>query len=202
MPAGPFRPALPFVPALVLAAACGAARPAPGGAPDRREAAPRAGPPVALAEVFVLQSSGAVPAETTVTLVAGAARSVVLRHPAPGQEPYAELVLGAGAFAAEPGTAVTLRAAGVPGAYGLSVEADVPFGPVAPLLRFRYPRRFVPPPEVLRRPGGALAWERSLAVARLEPAGDSLRFLPSRHPAADMLEARLPAAGRYLVAAP
>ena len=77
--------------------------------------------------------------------------------------------------------------------------SDAP-APTGATLTFRYPRHFSAPAAAGQAYDSDVAFERALAVARLQP--DSLlRFLPSTRPAPDHLQAPLAAAGTYIVAA-
>jgi hypothetical protein len=167
--------------------------------------APALTPPriVPLADLAVLETSGPPPRDTSVTFPANTRRIILLQHGAPDRTPFAELTFPAGAFGADPGRRVTVTVAVRPGVYGLEVGSDTPWrgGPVAPLVRFKYPVHFEAPAGVRGTYGGNEDFARALAIGLVRP-DSSVALLPSIRPALDNLEAAMPGPGRYLVAAP
>ncbi len=149
--------------------------------------------------VFVLEAAGIPPQDTVVTLVAGAAREVVLRHGPPDQATLAVVTFPAAAFTAPAGSPVTVRLRPRPGVYGLDVASDLPF--TGARLVFKYARHFSAPADARRRYGSDVAVEQALAIGRLLEGG-AVRLLASSRPATDNLAATLEGPGSYVVAAP
>jgi hypothetical protein len=184
---------------LLLLAACGAPKGStPGGAPA---ALPPVLPPRPLAQVFVLEASGAAPEDTVVTVIPGAARVIVLRRSAPDFGLFARLELRPGADTAAragPPTAVTLLP--TPGLYSLTLAFQ---GAVADsaTITFSYGTHFVAPAGARERYGSNLAFEKALAIGRVGDDG-VVTFLPTSRPGSDMVRAPVAGPGRYLVAAP
>ena len=179
----------------LAAAACGGSRSPRDGA---------AGTPsgirtIPLAEAIVLETAGPPPPDTTVSFIAGEPRTIVLRHGPPEYIVFAELAFPPPAFA-EHGREVRVEVRPRPGVYGLDVATSLPIRDSATVV-FKYPRYFASPAQARAVYGSDLAYERALAVGRLLPDG-VLALLPSTRPFPDLLQAPLPAAGSYLVAAP
>ena len=184
----------------LLAAACGPPKGiAPGTVPAAE--APPALPPRPLARVFVLEASGAQPEDTTVKAPSGEQRVVVVRRSAPDYGIFAKLEFAANSLTAPAGAAeATLTIRPRPSVYGLdlTVEGTVAAGAT---IVFSYGAHFVAPAGARERYGSNLAFEKELAIGRIE--GDSMMvFLPTSRPGSDLLRASLPGPGRYLVAAP
>jgi len=184
----------------LLAAACG---PPKGIAPGATTAAamPPALPPRPLAQVFVLEASGAQPEDTTVKAPSGEQRVVVVRRSAPDFGIFARLEFPASSLTAPAGTGeVTLTIRPRPSVYGLDLTVEGTVAPGATIV-FSYGAHFVAPAGARERYGSNLAFEKELAIGRVE--GDSMMvFLPTSRPGSDVLRASLPGPGRYLVAAP
>jgi hypothetical protein len=183
-----------------LVAACG---PPKGIAPETVTAAaqPRALASRPLAQVFVLESSGAQPEDTSLSVPSGTPRAVVLRSSAPDYGIFVKLQFPEQTLSASTGAGpVKLTITPRPGLYGLDlvVEGTVAEGAT---ISFSYGAHFVAPAGARQRYGTNLAFEKELAIGRLE-ANDQVVFLPTSRPASDMLSAPLPGPGRYLVAAP
>ena len=182
---------------LAAGLACGRAAsspaPAPGPIPVTRV--------LPLNQLFVLEMSGVPPEDTVISLLTGMPRRIVLRHGAPDNTVFVELVFTAESFAG-PGTpeSVTVSVRPRPGVYGIDVTTTVPPGPGA-LVRFRYPVHFAAPVAALARYGGTVRLERALAIATRLESGE-WGLLPSERPASDNLQAPLGASGSYLVVAP
>ena len=179
----------------LAAAACGGSR-SPG---DGGTAAPTGGRILPLPEAIVLETSGPPPPDTSVTFIAGEPRTIVLRHGPPEYIVFAELIFPPPAFA-ERGREVRVDVRPRPGVYGLEVATSLPIRDSAAVV-FKYPRYFAAPAKARGVYGSDAAYERALAVGRLMPGG-MLALLPSTRPFPDLLQAPLPAAGTYLVAAP
>jgi len=179
----------------LAAAACGGSR-SPG---DGKTAAPTGGRTLPLPEAIVLETSGPPPPDTSVTFIAGEPRTIVLSHGPPEYIVFAELIFPPPAFA-ERGREVRVDVRPRPGVYGLEVATSLPIRDSAAVV-FKYPRYFAAPAKARGVYGSDAAYERALAVGRLMPGG-MLALLPSTRPFPDLLQAPLPAAGTYLVAAP
>jgi hypothetical protein len=179
----------------LAAAACGGAR-SPA---DGERAAPPGVRVFPLSAAIVLETAGPPPPDTTVTFIAGQARSIVLRHGPPEYIVFAELIFPPPAFA-EPGREVRVDVRPRPGVYGLEVATSLPIRDSAVVV-FKYARYFASSAKARAVYGSDVAYERALAVGRVMPGG-MLALLPSTRPFPDVLRAPLPAAGSYLVAAP
>ncbi|MGH7509310.1 MAG: hypothetical protein ACREMZ_07560 [Gemmatimonadales bacterium] len=181
----------------VLAAiwACGTRQPPPADA-QPATTAPRVLP---LARVYVLETSGPAPSDTSVTFTAGTPRTIVLYHSGENIA-FARLIFGPDALA-DTGQAVRVDARPRPGIYGLDVAISLPVRENRASVVFEYARYFSAPLRARQKYGSDVAFERALAVGRLLPDGQ-IELLPSTRPAADHLQAFLPAPGSYVVAAP
>lgn len=180
----------------VVLAACGGPRspaPKPGPAPLVTRTLPAS-------QVFVLQTSGTPPGDTTATLRAGVARTVILLHGPPDNLAFAELYFPANAFRAPPGSEVRVTVRPRPGVYGVDVGSDVPLAGGAH-LRFKYPRYFSAPAAARQAYGGDIEFERALQIGRVLADGN-IALQTSVRPASDNLQSALPATGSYVVAAP
>lgn len=187
-----------WFPSIVLTmAACGTV-PAPEVLPD--PTVTPLSPPQPLREVFVLESWGTPPEDTTVVLRQGEARTVLVRRGAPDNSLYARVTFPAGAVEPRSGDSAVVRLRIPPGRYGVDVLTDALVAPSTELT-FSYAIHFVAPSGATAVYGSNLQLERFLGIGRLE--GDStLVFLDTWRPASDIVSARLSGPGRYLVAAP
>ncbi|MGH7702070.1 MAG: hypothetical protein ACREMO_03190, partial [Gemmatimonadales bacterium] len=170
-----------------------------GIAADPSTPPPPVGPRILPADqLYVLEASGTPPGDTTLAFPVGTARTVILRHGAPDNTVFAQVVFPAAAFAQDVGTDsvhVSLRPR--PGIYGLEFACDRPLAAKAGArLVFKYPVHFSAPVGAQQRYGSAVAFERALAVAQLDSDG-RYDLLPSARPATDNLEARLSRPGTY-----
>jgi hypothetical protein len=152
-----------------------------------------------MAEAIVLETAGPPPPDTSVTFIAGQSRTIVLRHGPPDNIVFAELRFPPAAFA-ERGREVRVDVRTRPGVYGLEVATTLPIRDSVVVV-FKYPRYFASPAKARAIYGSDIVFERALAVGRVLP-GNMLGLLPSTRPFPDLLQAALPAAGSYLVAAP
>jgi hypothetical protein len=154
---------------------------------------------IPLAQGIVLETAGPPPSDTEVTFTSGQPRTIVLRHGPPENVVFAELTFPPGAFG-DSGRDVRVDIRPRPGVYGLDVATSLPVGRGA-TITFKYARFFAAPARARAAYGPDVVFERALAIGRLLP-DQQLALLPSSRPAADNLEAELPAPGTYLVAAP
>lgn len=177
-----------------LALACG------GRARSKDAVDPNAVRLVPLASAIVLETAGPPPSDTAVTLTAGIPRVVVLRHGPPENVVFAELSFTADAFRADSGQPVRIEVRPRPGVYGLDLTASAALDRGA-FVTFKYARYFSAPARARAAYGSDVLYERALAVGQLETGAAQLALLPSTRPAADNLQARLPAAGTFVVAA-
>ena len=151
------------------------------------------------ARVFVLETSGPPPSDTSVTFTTGTERVIVLYH---GGEniAFARLTFQPRAFG-DSGRTVQVDVRPRPGVYGLDLATTLPFSTGEAALTFVYGRYFSAPAAARRVYGSDVAFERALAVGRLLPDAQ-VELFPSTRPAADNLSAAIPAPGSYIVAAP
>ena len=151
------------------------------------------------ADVWVLEAGGTPPGDTTFTLIAGHARVVVLRNGAPDLATFAVVSFPDSSLKLPEGTPVPLTLRVRPGVYGLDVE----FGAeaVGARILFKYARHFEAPTAAVKKYGSATAFERELAIGRLNDDG-SILLLATRRPNEDNLSAVLRGSGSYVVAGP
>jgi hypothetical protein len=187
---------------LILAAgailACGGRKPSVAESPAEPVApvAPRVLP---LARVFVLETSGPPPPDTSVSFTTGTPRTIVLYH---GGESitFARLSFEPGAFG-DSGRTVQVDVRPRPGIYGLDVTTSLALRRDAAAVTFEYSRYFSAPARARQVYGSDAAFERVLAVGRILPE-NQIELLPSTRPAADNLRGALPAPGGYVVTGP
>jgi len=180
---------------LALAAACGGRRNVNTSArPD--ETAERTLPQ---ADVWVLEAGGTPPNDTTLTLTAGQARVVVLRNGAPDLTTFAVLVFPDTALKAPEGTPIELTIRVRPGVYGLDIACEAETSGAR--ILFKYARHFEAPIAARKKYGSDDAFEKELAIGRLDDDG-SILLLPTRRPNEDNLSAPIRGNGSYVVAGP
>lgn len=148
----------------------------------------------------MLETSGPPPPDTTVSFTAGRPRTIVLSHGPPDNIEFASLSFAADAFA-DSGQTVTVVIKPRPGVYGLDLTTSLPFRSGGARLVFDYARYFSAPARAIQVYGSHVAFERAMAVGRVLP-DNRIELLPSTPPEPDDVQAALPAAGTYLVAAP
>lgn len=180
--------------AVLSASSCGAGTSVPAATTDGTSAVRT----LPVGSVYLLECAGTPPADTAVTLTAGTARLIALRHPPPEQALFALIEFPAGAFKVDSGTAVQVAIRPRPGLYGIDLESGAPFSGVR--ITFKYARHYAAPLEVGRRPGGDAAFEQTLAVAWLREG--TAYLLASTRGASDNLSAVVKDPGRYVVAGP
>ena len=183
--------------ALGAALACGGRRPSvPVPESPATPTAPRQLP---LDRVFLLETSGPPPPDTSVTFTTGSPRIIDLYH---GGESitFARLSFEAAAFG-DSGRTVKVDVHPRPGIYGLDVTTSLPLRGGAASVTFEYSRYFSAPARAKQVYGNDVAFERVLAVGQLLP-DHQVELLPSTRPATDNLRAALPAPGSYVVAGP
>lgn len=194
---GPFRGATWLrLFAVVSIWACGGRQPS---SPPETQADPIAPRVLPLSRVFVLETSGPAPSDTSVTFTTGSQRIIVLYHSGENIA-FARLTFEASAFG-DSGRTVQVDVRPRPGIYGLDLASTLPFRAGEAAVTFVYGRYFSAPARARQVYGGDVAFERALAVGRLV-SESQVELLPSTRPAADNLRAGLPAPGTYIVAAP
>jgi hypothetical protein len=181
--------------ALGAVLACGGRPPAVPESPSA-PVAPRVLP---LARVFVLETSGPPPPDTSVSFTTGNPRVIVLHHEGESIS-FARLSFEPGAFG-DSGRTVQVDVHPRPGLYGLDFTTSLPLRGGAAAVTFEYSRYFSAPARARQVYGSDVAFERALAVGRLLP-DNQVELLPSTRPAADNVRAALPAPGSYIVAGP
>lgn len=176
---------------------CGGSSPGAGDVapePDRTRA-PDARP---LAEVFVLEATGAIPEDTTIVIPAGLGRVIELRRSGPDYGLFARLVVHRDSSKASAPLTLTLRPR--PGLYALDVQVQGEMADSA-TIEFSYGMHFLAPAGAREKYGSEIEFERELWLGRIE-RDSQVVFLPTVRPGSDMVAAPLPGSGRYLVAAP
>ncbi|MEO8295008.1 MAG: hypothetical protein ABI613_05775 [Gemmatimonadota bacterium] len=152
------------------------------------------------AQLYVLETWGTPPEDTTLVFSTRGARTVVLRHAPPDNTVFAELEIPMAALPDSSADSVHLSIAIRPGLYGVTVTSTPAFKPGA-VLRFKYAVHFAAPVAASQKYGNPALFERALAVA-VEQKDGQFKLLPSTRPAADNLAATIPGPGVYMVAAP
>lgn len=151
-----------------------------------------------LDSVYQLETTGAQPGDTSVTVTAGRPHVVVMRHGPPDNAVFAEVRFDTAAFQAPSGADVRVAIHPRPGVYGVGIETSAPLREAA--LTFKYAVHFLESAGARARYGSDIGFERALGVARLD--GGIVTFMPSTRPAIDNLRAVVSSAGTYLVGAP
>jgi hypothetical protein len=169
---------------------------------QRGEVTPAETPNVTLPlnQLFVLESWGTPPVDTSVAFRAGGPRTILIRHAPPDNTIFAELSLPAATFPATLADSVRLTLEARPGVYGLTITS-MPAFTAGAVLTFKYPVHFSAPQAARQKYGNPAQFERALGIGVREADG-RYRLLPSSRPAADNLSATIPGPGVYLVAAP
>jgi hypothetical protein len=185
---------------MLLLAACG---PPSGIKPG--EVPANAPPPVLaprpIAQVFILEASGASPEDTVVEVRRTSRRVIVLRRSAPDFGLFATVEFGSNAdTTATGGPTAQVRLKPTPGLYGLDIAIEETVADSA-TITFSYGAHFVAPAGARERYGSNLAFEKMLAIGKVGDDG-MVVFLPTSRPGSDMVSAPLQGPGRYLVAAP
>jgi hypothetical protein len=169
-------------------------------APKADDTAPASARVIPQSQGLVLETAGPPVPDTTVTFIAGTLRTIILRHGPPEYIVFAELRFEPRAFGADSGREVRVDLHPRPGIYGLDVASSIPLRPGAS-VSFKYARFFLSSARARKRYGNDALYERALMVGHLLP-DSMLALLPSTRPAADVLQAGLPAGGTFIVAAP
>ncbi|MHB1329646.1 MAG: hypothetical protein ACYC2K_15720, partial [Gemmatimonadales bacterium] len=165
-----------------------------------------------------LESTGIPPDDTTVVIPGGQRRVISLRRGPPDNSLFAVVILADSTLTsladttrpvAKPDTgavpsatdSIRISVKSLPGRYG--IELDIQGGRVTSLLTvaMSYALDFVAPAGARERYGSDLGYEAALFLARLEPDGRVI-YLPTSRPGSDLIAARVPGPGRYVVAAP
>lgn len=176
--------------------ACGGRRPVPATEVQPAPTAPRTLP---MARLFQLETGGPPPGDTSLTIISGTPRMVVLYH-AGESIVFARLSFEAAAFG-DSGQTVQVNVRPRPGIYGLDLATSVPFRAGQADLTFVYGRYFSAPARARQVYGSDAAFERALAVGQLLNDGQ-VSLLPTSRPAPDNVHAALPISSSYVVAAP
>lgn len=151
-----------------------------------------------LSAVYLLEATGAPPSDTTVTVTAGNARVIVIRHAPPDNAGFVEVAFDSASFAAVSGAQIPVSVRPRPGVYGIDLEVGAPLRSAR--VTFRYAVHFLAPAGALQKYGNDIAFERVLQIGGLD--GEIVTFFPTARPATDNLTALVPSAGTYVVAAP
>lgn len=184
---------------MLLLAACGPPKGIKPGGVGANAAAPVLAPRP-LAQVFVLEASGAAPEDTVVEVHRTARRVIVLRRSAPDFGLFATVEFGVTSDTTASATPAKVRLTPTPGLYSIDLAIDGPVSDSA-TITFSYGTHFVAPAGARERYGSNLEFEKLLAIGRVGDDGIVV-FLPTSRPGSDMVSAPLQGAGRYLVAAP
>jgi hypothetical protein len=184
--------------------ACGGVVATPGEpAPKRDDTKPKV---VLLPEqLYVLEATGHVPEDTTVTFLSGTPRTIVLRHGPPDNTVFLQLHFPADAFpvprdSLAPRDSVRLEIRPQPGIYAVAIGMNTTPGKGA-TVQFKYPVHFAAPNAAIARYGTRARYERALMIGIQL---DSMRvgLLESERPGSDNLRSAFLGSGTYLVAAP
>jgi hypothetical protein len=147
------------------------------------------------AEAALLEAGGIPPGDTSLVVTRGRARTLILRHGPPDRAEFLELTLPATVFQDAPAETVHVTARPLPGVYGVTLEADAPWGKGAELA-FKYAVHFNTPPDALARYRTLTEVERRLVIARRGEGGDAAIYY-STHPFPDVVLAKIPGPGTY-----
>ncbi len=152
-------------------------------------------------QLYLVEVGGVPPADTSVTFKTGEPRTVIMRHPAPDNGVFAELVFPADMFPnGGPEDSVTVQAAVRPGLYGLDISSTVQTDKTG-IVRFKYPVHFSAPQGALAKYGNAVRYEQVLQIGRQIEDGRYALYRSTRR-ASDNLEAPMVLPGRFVVGAP
>ncbi len=184
-----------FLTASAILACSGRQPSAPAPETPAPPSAPRLLP---LAQVFVVETSGPPPSDTSVTFTTGTPRVIMLYHSGESIT-FARLNFEPGAFG-DSGHTVRVDIRPRPGIYGLDFTTSLPLRGRA-AVTFEYSRYFSAPARARQVYGSDAAFERVLAVGRILP-DNQVELLPSTRPELDNLLGALPAPGGYLLAGP
>jgi hypothetical protein len=184
-----------------LVAALSSALACAGRAPSVPEtpATPTAPRVLALSRLFILETSGPPPSDTSVTFTTGISRVIVLYH-AGESISFARLSFEPAAFG-DSGRSVQVDVRPRPGIYGLDLTTSLPLRDGMASVTFEYSRYFSAPVRARQVYGSDVAFERVLAVGRVLP-DNQVELLAATRPATDNLRAAFPAPGGYIVAGP
>jgi len=128
-------------------------------------------------------------------------RTVIMRHPAPDNGVFAELVFPADMFVNKgPDDSVTVKAIVRPGLYGLDISSTVETDKTG-IVRFKYPVHFSAPQGALAKYGSAVRYEQVLQIGRQTEDSRYALYVSTRR-ASDNLEAPMLLPGRFVVGAP
>ena len=152
-------------------------------------------------QLYLLEAGGIPPADTSVTFKTGESRTVIMRHPAPDNGVFAELVFPADMFENKGANdSVTVKASVRPGLYGLDITATAETDKTG-IVRFKYPVHFSAPQGALAKYGSAVRYEQVLQIGRQVEDGRYALYRSTRR-ASDNLEAPMLLPGRFVVGAP
>lgn len=175
---------------------------APAAATAGKVPVPSTGDPTrtySLGQVYLLKMSEPPVADTSVRVRRGVPRAILLRHAAPDDLTFAELLLPAAAFDSSTTDSVDVSIHVHQGEYGLDLTTSAPLKSAT--LTFKYAVHFAAPEDARKAFGSAVAFERKLAIGKLGP-GATIVFQRSQRPAADNLSTTIVSAGSYVVGAP
>lgn len=187
-----------------LLMACGRGAAAPGGAaPKRDDSKPKVVLPSE--QLYVLEASGLLPEDTTITFVSGQPRTVMLRHGPPDNTVFLQLNFPAGAFPAPkdslaPRDSVRIAIHPQAGLYAVDIQMNLTPEKGA-TIQFKYPVHFAAPNAAIARYGSRARYERALMIG-IGMDSTSVGLLESERPASDNLRSAFLGSGTYLVAAP
>jgi hypothetical protein len=184
--------------------ACGGTAAAPGdAAPKRDDTKPKV---VLLPEqLYVLEATGLLPEDTTITFLSGTPRTIVLRHGPPDNTVFLQLDFPAKAFPAPrdslaPRDSVRMEIRPRPGIYAVDIRMNATPGKGA-TIRFKYPVHFAAPNAAIARYGTRGRYERALMIG-VQLDSTEVGLLESERPGSDNLRSAFLGTGTYLVAAP
>ena len=154
-----------------------------------------------LEQLYLLEAGGIAPADTSVTFKTGQSRTVIMRHPAPDNGVFAELVFPPDMFEDKGADdSVTVKASVRPGLYGLDISSTKETDKTG-IVRFKYPVHFSAPQGALAKYGNAVRYEQVLQICRQREDGRYDLYRSTRR-ASDNLEAPMLLPGRFVVGAP
>ncbi len=165
-----------------------------------RAATIRSGPPIPVAQAWLLDQSGPSATDTTVRFDPATPRTVLLRHGPPDNAVYVIVEIPAGAVAPAGDGSASITIEPEPGRYAIRISTSGAL--TAPLsLTFSYATHFQAPSDAMARYPSPTRFDQAMGVGVLE-GGDLIRFLPTTRPAADMMQFSTSTPGTYVLAAP
>ena len=157
-------------------------------------------PATTLDKIWLLESSGAAVADTSITFAAAAGRTVVLRHARPDNAIFLILDFPPSTDSTMVRDSIHLRVEPMAGKYGFTISTPDKLG-ARVQATFSYAIHFRSPPEANQKYATAGAVEQALAPAQLA-AANKVQFIGGMRPAADVIRFSISGPGSYALVVP